>query len=89
VEGSDPFSGSRCGNGGAAPDRLTRAFRPTNGRPLANRAMELLRESVAKGYRNTDDCRTEDALNLVRGRPDFRLLIMDLENPDDPCARAE
>jgi len=43
--------------------------------------MELLRESVAKSYRRTDACRTEDAPNPVRGRPDFRLLIMDLDVP--------
>ena len=51
--------------------------------------MELLLESIAKGYRSTDACRTEDALNPMRGGSDFRLLIMDLDMPDDPFARAE
>jgi len=52
-----------------------------DGPALADRAMELLRENVADGYRRTDACRTEDAPNSVRGRPDFRLLIMDLDVP--------
>ena len=46
-------------------------------------------ESVAQGYPTTDACRTEDALDPMRGRSDFRLLIMDLDMPDDPFARAE
>ena len=59
------------------------------GPALADRAMELIRESFAKGYRSTDACRTEDALNLLRSRPDFRLLMMDLDSPDDPFALDE
>ncbi len=72
----------------AAEDRrigfgVPSAMRPDHARHFSER------ESIAKGDRSTDACRTEEALNLVRGRPDFRLLIMELEMPDDPLARAE
>jgi hypothetical protein len=44
---------------------------------------------LADGCRSTNVCGIEGAINPVRGRPDFRLLIMDLGMPDDRFARAE
>jgi eukaryotic-like serine/threonine-protein kinase len=52
----------------------------------ADAAMALLRRAVAMGYRNPDALRTEDALDPLRGRDDFRLLMMDLQFPSDPIA---
>ena len=41
------------------------------------------------GYRNPDAYRTEDALDPLRGRDDFRLLMMDLAFPAEAFARGE
>ena len=49
--------------------------------------MALLHEAVAMGYRSPDPFGTEDALDPLRGRDDFRLLMMDLEFPSDPSRR--
>jgi hypothetical protein len=48
--------------------------------------MDLLRKAVAMGYRSPLSYRTEDALDPLRSRDDFRLLMMDLEFPSDPFA---
>ena len=50
--------------------------------------MALLRSAVAMNYRSPDAFRTEDALDPLRGRDDFRLLMMDLAMPADPFAAA-
>jgi len=52
----------------------------------AETAMALLHKAVAMGYRNADTFRTESALDHLRGRPDFRRLLMDLAMPADPFA---
>jgi serine/threonine-protein kinase len=54
----------------------------------AEKAMAALRQAASMGYRNPDAYRTEDALDPLRGRPDFQLLIMDLAMPADPFAPA-
>ena len=58
-----------------------------NGPAEANRAMDRLRRAVGMGYRNFDAFRTEVALDPLRDRADFRLLILDLAMPADPFAR--
>lgn len=50
----------------------------------ADAAMALLRKAVEMGYSAVDAYRTEDALDPLRGRDDFRLLMMDLTMPADP-----
>lgn len=55
---------------------------------LAETAMVLLRQAVLMGYRNPDAYRAESALDPLRGRDDFRLLMMDLVFPADPFAAA-
>jgi tetratricopeptide (TPR) repeat protein len=52
----------------------------------SDRAMTWLRRAVAAGQRNPDTYRTESALDPLRNRPDFRLLMMDLAMPADPFA---
>ncbi len=52
----------------------------------AGRAIDILRQAVAIGFRNARRYRTESALGPLRDRPDFRLLIMDLAMPDRPFA---
>ncbi len=49
-------------------------------------AIALLRQAVSLGYRNPESYRTEDALGPLRGRDEFRLLMMDLAMPADPLA---
>ena len=55
----------------------------------ADAAMALLRRAFAMGYRGLDSYRTEDALDLLRGRDDFKLLMMDLALPEQVFARSE
>lgn len=55
---------------------------------LAIRAMGLLRQAAGMGYRDPGTYRSETALDLLRDRDDFRLLMMDLAMPDDPLAGA-
>ena len=45
----------------------------------ADRALELLRLAVARGYRNTARMKAEPDLEPLRGREDFRQLLADLE----------
>jgi serine/threonine protein kinase/tetratricopeptide (TPR) repeat protein len=51
-------------------------------------AMAVLRRAVAMGYRDANAYRTESALDPLRDRDDFRLLMMDLAMPADPFAAA-
>jgi serine/threonine protein kinase/tetratricopeptide (TPR) repeat protein len=53
----------------------------------ADAAMTLLHKAVGVGYRNPDAYRTEDALDPLRGRDDFRLLMLDLAFPAEAFAR--
>ncbi len=53
----------------------------------ADRAMTLLRGAVAAGYRNLDLMNRDHDLDSLRGRDDFKLLMMDLGFPADPFAR--
>ena len=50
--------------------------------------MSLLRRAVAAGFRDPVPFRTASELAPLRGRADFRLLLMDLDMPADPFALA-
>jgi serine/threonine-protein kinase len=54
----------------------------------ADTAMALLHRAVAEGYRHAALFRTDDALDPLRGREDFRRLLMDLAFPAEPFATA-
>jgi tetratricopeptide (TPR) repeat protein len=54
----------------------------------ADAAMALLRRAVAMGYRSPSAFRTDDALDPLRSRDDFQLLMMDLAMPTEPFAVA-
>jgi hypothetical protein len=60
---------------------------PAEGRAEADRAMHWLRVALAAGYRNLANMRTDTDLDPLRGREDFRLLMLDLAMPADPFAR--
>ena len=55
----------------------------------ADAAMGLLWKAIGMGYRYTDHYRTEDALDPLRGREDFKLLMMDLTFPAEPLGGVE
>jgi len=57
------------------------------GKAEADQAMALLWKTLGMGYRDAANFRTESALDPLRDRPDFRLLIMDLAFPKDSFAR--
>jgi hypothetical protein len=48
--------------------------------------MGCLRRAVGVGYRNANEVRIESALDPLRSRDDFRLLMMDLVIPANPLA---
>jgi tetratricopeptide (TPR) repeat protein len=50
----------------------------------ADRAMDLLKKAAGMGYRSVATFRNESALDLLRGREDFQLLMMDLAFPAKP-----
>ena len=49
--------------------------------------MRLLREAVRSGYRDANQYRIEKALDPLRDRSDFQLLIMDLAMPAAASSR--
>jgi hypothetical protein len=51
--------------------------------------MALLRQVATSGFRNPAHFRAESALDPLRGRDDFQLLMMDLAMPADPFARGD
>ena len=69
-----------AGLAGQAGSGVPAAERPSE----AERAMALLHQAVAMGYSNVDAYRNEDALDPLRDRDDFRLLMMDLVMPAEP-----
>ncbi len=50
----------------------------------AERAMAILKQAVSTGYRDFASYRTETGLDVLRGRGDFQLLMLDLAFPSDP-----
>jgi tetratricopeptide (TPR) repeat protein len=57
------------------------------GQAESERAMQSLRRAVAAGYRNMSVLRGDHDIDALRSRDDFKLLMMDLEFPDEPFAR--
>jgi serine/threonine-protein kinase len=54
-----------------------------------DRAIVALRRAAAAGMRNGALWRRDPDLDPLRSRPDFQLLMMDLEFPDDPFAHED
>jgi serine/threonine protein kinase/tetratricopeptide (TPR) repeat protein len=64
-----------------------RAGLPADSAPVnANRAIAALRRAVATGDRTAHNLSTDPDLAPLRDRPDFRLLLLDVEFPDEPFA---
>ena len=56
------------------------------GRAEAETAIDILRQAVAMGIRDFNWFRTDALLDPLRGRDDFRMLLMDLALPANPFA---
>jgi serine/threonine-protein kinase len=56
------------------------------GRAESDHAMADLRRAAATGFRTPSLMAFDHDLDPLRSRPDFRVLMMDLEFPDDPFA---
>jgi eukaryotic-like serine/threonine-protein kinase len=54
---------------------------------LAVEAVGTLREAIAAGWKDAAEARRDQELDSLRGRDDFRLLLLDLAFPADPFAR--
>jgi hypothetical protein len=52
----------------------------------ADRAIEVLKRAFAAGHRDLSRFRDDLDLTLLHARPDFRLLLLDADFPDDPFA---
>ena len=62
---------------------------PADGQAEADRAMEWFKRAIAVGYRNRALVWTDTALDLLRSRPEFQLLMMDLAFPNDAFAHGD
>ena len=70
---------------------FSRVSRPTDVRhaeceAMALRAMDALRRSIAAGFKDIEHLRQCKALDILRSRTDFQLLMMDMAMPEDPFA---
>jgi serine/threonine-protein kinase len=73
--GRDPFADARV--------------RPDRAKPLADRAMDFLSQAVARGYPDREQFESDDELEALRSRVDFRPLLnvlFDHEFPTNPFA---
>jgi serine/threonine-protein kinase len=59
------------------------------GRAELDRAVHTLRRAVAAGYRSVAWIRRDPDLDSLRSRPEFQLLMLDLDFPDDPLATSD
>jgi eukaryotic-like serine/threonine-protein kinase len=59
----------------------------STGEAEAAKAIDLIRRAVTAAYRNKSAMAQETALDTLRDRPDFQLLMMDLAFPADLFAR--
>jgi serine/threonine-protein kinase len=75
--------GRPAGRGGPVPTPAEQA----ECRMHANQAIDALRRAIAAGYKDAAKLRRDPAVQPLRGRPDFQLLMMDVDFPADPFAR--
>lgn len=57
------------------------------GKVESDLAWASLRRAITAGYDNVALLRDDSDLGPIRARPEFRLMLMDLEFPPDPFAR--
>lgn len=59
---------------------------PAAVRALEDRATDNLRRAIKAGFQELPPLKQDACLGSLRGRPDFRLLLLDLAMPSDPFA---
>jgi hypothetical protein len=70
---------SRCVPLAEADTQLPEAKRRELAEKHATRAVELLREAIAKGYEDASDLKQNQDLDPLRQRDDFKKLLAELE----------
>jgi tetratricopeptide (TPR) repeat protein len=60
--------------------QLPEAERPKQARAYADRALELLRRAIAKGFKDAAHMKKDKDLESLRDRADFQKLLQDLED---------
>jgi serine/threonine protein kinase len=75
---------ARCVPLAAADTRLTDGRRNELAKTYAERAVELLRQSLRKGYRGVEDLKSDRSFDVLRSRVDFRELLAEPGNPPAP-----
>jgi hypothetical protein len=73
----------------AAYAMLSTLFGMDERRMYSDRAMAMLRRAVTKDRHIGGELRTKPGLAPLRSRPDFQLLLMDMDFPDDLFARGD
>jgi tetratricopeptide (TPR) repeat protein len=63
---------------------LASATAPQQKDKYARRALELLHQAVAKGYKDVKNIKQDEDLNSLRGRDDFRKLLAEMDKPSPP-----
>jgi eukaryotic-like serine/threonine-protein kinase len=82
LAGCHALLGGIAGESGSSPSAEA-------GRVALKQGMEALRLAVAAGYRPVDWMRRDPDLDSLRQRPDFKLLMMDVEFPAEPFAATD
>jgi serine/threonine-protein kinase len=59
------------------------------GRVAMAAAIAALREAIGAGWHNPALIRSDPGLDPIRSRPDFQMLVADVEFPDDPFAPSD
>jgi tetratricopeptide (TPR) repeat protein len=70
---------SRCATAAGKDAKLPQAERTMLQEQYAARAIEYLRQAVAKGYQNLPLIKSDSDLNPLRGREDFKKLVEEAE----------
>jgi serine/threonine protein kinase/tetratricopeptide (TPR) repeat protein len=70
---------SRCAAAAGKDQRLTQENRKQRADDYANRGVQRLQEAVAKGFKDARKMQTDEDLEALHGRHDFKELLADLE----------
>jgi serine/threonine protein kinase/tetratricopeptide (TPR) repeat protein len=70
---------SRCAASAGKDQRLTQENRKQRADDYASRGVQRLQEAVTKGFKDARRMKTDEDLEALRGRPDFKRLLVDLE----------
>jgi tetratricopeptide (TPR) repeat protein/tRNA A-37 threonylcarbamoyl transferase component Bud32 len=88
---NDPYQAA-CILAGCVPlaekdAKLPESRRPKLSQDYAERAMTLLRQAVAKGYKDAAQMKKDKDLAPLRSRPDFQILLTELEQKKTNAAK--